>query len=846
MAESAWSWIPEETSGRPMRSSRSRSWFQLAALGLALGIAPGLGCGGDGSSGPDQPDTTPPAVVGDLRVASLVCGTVGLAWTAPGDDGTSGRAASYDLRYSAATITEANWGSAAECQGETAPKTAGQTESYSMSGLTAGATYYFALKTQDDEGNQSGLSNVCHEAIGLPSVSAVNDGLAADADWTNSTATLSANWVSAACSDGYQYAIGTAQGETDVAGWTGAGANTSVTRSGLSLAEMETYYFTVRNVVGAAYGTPASSDGITVETTAPVSRVNHLPAEVPTLSFTVAWTGSDATSGIKHYDIQVSSDGGYSWNNWLITTAVTSASFSGLDGITYHFRSRAWDNAGNSEAYPDVPDAYTKVNVPPPLQVDWVNDGLADDADWATNASTLSGNWPAVTGAESYQFAIGTSAGGAEVSGWTSAGLETSATRSGLSLAEGQTYYFSVRVVAGSVPGPSVSSDGVRVDSQAPASSVSALASPAPAIGFAVTWTGSDAVSGISKYDVQVQDGGGSWTDWLAATTLTAHDFTGEMDHVYRFRSRAYDVAGNMEAYPATADAVTAVTCSYAYSAKWGQGGTADGEFKHPIEVAVDAAGNVYVADDLNNRIQVFDSEGTLLRVWGGSGSGDGKFSNAKGVAIDDSGYVYATDFYNGRVQKFKSDGTFVAKWGTWGTEAMQFRYPRGVVIDDSFYVYIADAGNNRIQKYTSNGAFVKIIGGFGTGDGQLSGVMDVAIGPSGTIYAVDSYNRRIQEFTSGGVYLNKWGSFGSGDGQFRSPLCIEVDASGRVYVTDSMTNCVQTFTSGGTFLTRWGSAGVNDGEFDQACGIALGPGGSVLVTEYGNDRVQKFTPTCP
>jgi hypothetical protein len=803
----------------------------------------GSGCGGDKSS---EPDATPPATVSDLRIWNSVCGDVVLAWTAPGDDGTSGRAASYDLRRSTATITESNWASATQCQGEPTPKPAGQTDSYSIADLAAGATYYFAIKVTDDGGNESGLSNVCQETVGLQSVAWVNDGLAADADWTNSGAGLSANWYHAACSDSYQYAIGTTQGGTNLADWTGNGVNVSVTRTGLGLAEGQTYYFTVRNVVGALYGAAVSSDGITVDLTPPVSQVVALPAETEVPVFTVTWTGSDAASGVKQYDVQVSGDGGLSWGSWQTATTLTSAEFTGLDDSTYHFRSRAYDNAGNLEAYPDAPDAYTTVDLPPPLQVDHVNDGVAEDADWAASSTALSGNWRAVGGAAGYQCAVDTAAGGADVAGWASVGLDTSATRSGLSLAEGQTYYFSVKVVSGAVPGPAVSSDGIRVDSQAPASSVNALAPATSAYSFAVTWAGSDAVSGVGLYDVQVKDGSGAWTDWQTATALTAHDFTGSLDHVYSFRSRAYDVAGNIEAYPAAADAMTAVTCTYAYSMKWGIEGAGEGEFNGPVEVAVDASGNVYVADDKNNRIQVFDPGGNFMRQWGGPGSGDGKFSGAKGVAVDDSGYVFTTDFYNARVQKFRSDGTFVAKWGTPGSAPNQFQYPRGIAVDASFNVYVADAGNNRIQKFTSNGSFVGIIGSSGSGDGQLSGVMDVAVGPAGTIYAVDAYNRRIQEFTSSGTYLNKWGSFGAGDGQFKTPVCIEVNAGGRVYVTDYTNNRIQTFTSGGLFLAKWGSQGADDGQFNQACGLALTAGGSALITDYSLHRIQKFSPSCP
>lgn len=113
---------------------------------------------------PPPPDTIPPADVTDLSASTGSSnGTVDLTWTAPGDDGNTGTAATYDVRYQLATLgpldTEVEWSAASQATGEPAPQSAGSTENFTVGGLTPGTAYYFALKTADEVPNWSGLSN---------------------------------------------------------------------------------------------------------------------------------------------------------------------------------------------------------------------------------------------------------------------------------------------------------------------------------------------------------------------------------------------------------------------------------------------------------------------------------------------------------------------------------------------------------------------------------------------------------------------------------------------------------------------------------------------------------------
>jgi DNA-binding beta-propeller fold protein YncE len=239
-------------------------------------------------------------------------------------------------------------------------------------------------------------------------------------------------------------------------------------------------------------------------------------------------------------------------------------------------------------------------------------------------------------------------------------------------------------------------------------------------------------------------------------------------------------------------------SCDYcSYAMQWGTEGSASGQFKRPQGIAVDSAGNVYVADTNNNRIQKFNSAGGIIATWGNSGAGSGQFSIPAAIALDSVGNIYVAESGNNRVQKFNSMGGYISQWGTLGSGYGQFIHPHGIAIDSSGNVYVTDYGNDRVQKFNSNGEFISLLGtgARGSGNGQFLMPFGVAIDPSGNFYTIEIGNQRVQRFDSGGNYVDRWGTRGSGSDQFEDPMGIATDSFGNVYVTDSGNNRVQKFS---------------------------------------------------
>jgi streptogramin lyase len=314
-----------------------------------------------------------------------------------------------------------------------------------------------------------------------------------------------------------------------------------------------------------------------------------------------------------------------------------------------------------------------------------------------------------------------------------------------------------------------------------------------------------------------------------------------------------------------------------------GTAGYADGtgtaaRFNGPTGVAVDSAGNVYVADWNNHRIRKITPGGmvTTLAGSGTSGYADGtgtaaRFNGPSDVAVDGSGNVYVADWNNHRIRKITPGGmvTTLAGSGTsgyaggTGTEA-RFNGPSDVAVDGSGNVYVVDSDNHCVRKITPGGV-VTILAGSGTA-GYVDGTgtaarfnfpIRVAVDGSGNVYVGDRVNHCVRKVTSGGVVTTLAGSGTAGyaDGagtaaRFYTPYGVAVDSAGNVYVADWSNHRIRKITPGGmvTTLAGSGTAGYADGtgtaaRFKNLYGVAVDGSGNVYVADGGNHCIRKITP---
>jgi DNA-binding beta-propeller fold protein YncE len=131
-----------------------------------------------------------------------------------------------------------------------------------------------------------------------------------------------------------------------------------------------------------------------------------------------------------------------------------------------------------------------------------------------------------------------------------------------------------------------------------------------------------------------------------------------------------------------------------------GRRGSEPGEFNFPTNLFVDAKGQLYVADTLNFRIQVFGPDGRFLRAFGVQGDAAGTFNRPKGVAVDSEGHIYVADSSFNNFQIFDPDGTLLLSVGSGGREAGEFQLPAGLFIDSLDRIFVADQGNSRVQAF--------------------------------------------------------------------------------------------------------------------------------------------------
>lgn len=309
-----------------------------------------------------------------------------------------------------------------------------------------------------------------------------------------------------------------------------------------------------------------------------------------------------------------------------------------------------------------------------------------------------------------------------------------------------------------------------------------------------------------------------------------------------------------------------------------------------PQGSAVDAAGNLYIADTYNHVVRRVDTNG-LAKIIAGTGSagysGDGgAATNANlfapmSVVLDGQGSLIIADGYNNRVRKVNTNGIITAIVGTGfppitpsqsgngvaATNAM-LNIPIGLALDSSGNLYIADSSDNQIRKVNPSGVISTIANTTGAAgynfdnssavNANINNPTDVAVDSTGNVYIADNANHRIRKINTSGTIstIAGTGVAGySGDGasataaKIKSPSGVSVDSSGAIYLVDSGNNCVRKITNGiirtiaGTSTAGFsgdGGAGTS-ATFNFPASLSRNASNDLFIADGGNSRIRKL-----
>lgn len=310
-------------------------------------------------------------------------------------------------------------------------------------------------------------------------------------------------------------------------------------------------------------------------------------------------------------------------------------------------------------------------------------------------------------------------------------------------------------------------------------------------------------------------------------------------------------------------------------------GGGRDARFNAPSGLAVDNAGNVFVADSNNHIIRKVSPAGIVTTVAGlashpGDTDGTGanaRFTGPQGVAIDGAGNLYVADSYSHTIRRITADGAVTTLAGQPGTTGIvdgtgasaRFNYPVNLKLDRDGTVYVADTYNHAIRKITADGVVTTLAGLPGT-SGSVDSLgtaarfnypQDLIIDNAGIVYVADGGNHAIRKITPAGAVTTLAGlagTAGSTDGtgtaaRFNVPGGIALGSGGKLYVTDFFNHAIRIITPDGVVTTLAGTpgtAGSDDGtgraaKFNYPLGVVL-TGDDLLVADAYNHTVRKVS----
>ncbi|MBD1392580.1 NHL repeat-containing protein [Mucilaginibacter glaciei] len=285
-----------------------------------------------------------------------------------------------------------------------------------------------------------------------------------------------------------------------------------------------------------------------------------------------------------------------------------------------------------------------------------------------------------------------------------------------------------------------------------------------------------------------------------------------------------------------------------------------------PMGMVTDAAGNIYVCDSFNSAIRKITPAGVVTTIAGTGSLGyvDGpgttaQFYSPSGLALDAAGNLYVADRGNNMIRKITTAGvvsTFAGSGNAGYADgtglAATFNTPSGLAFDAAGNLFVADFGNNLIRKITAAGVVTTVVGtraagyAFGTGTAAiLNKPNSIAFDANGNMYVTEQYNNAIRKITPDYVVTTYAG--GPSSTIIGSPSAVAINAAGNMFITDFAGRVLQ--ISAGKILTvlagTSGSIGSTDGpganaNFSSPSGIALDATGNIYVGDFANNLIRK------
>ena len=373
---------------------------------------------------------------------------------------------------------------------------------------------------------------------------------------------------------------------------------------------------------------------------------------------------------------------------------------------------------------------------------------------------------------------------------------------------------------------------------------------------------------------------GGTTTTTLSVLGVTA----GMNGDVYRLSATS---AGGTTASTLATLTVNLGTTMSTFAGIAGFTGASDGtgsaaRFNAPSSIVVDVSGNFYIADQGNSVIRKMTPSGvvtTLAGLAGVRGSNDGagvdaRFNSPAGVAVDALGNVYVADTFNHTIRVINSLGVVTTLAGTAGTTgavdgigaAARFTLPSGLAVDSGGTVYIADSGNHAIRRLSNIGSVTTLAGALGVAgftdhvvgaSARFNSPSALVLDSSGNLCVADAQNNAIRKISAAGS-VSTWagnlvGAGGSTDGtgtgaSFNRPSGLALDTSGNLYVADTYNNTIRRISTSAEVTTIAGLAlfaGSTDGSgtaarFTRPFGVVVDIAGNIYVADTGNNTIRR------